>query len=136
MIRFLVYEASAGFVKHLEKNGADMEIRYMNDSKFIRELSKVLIDLFRYRVQLAPDQFTEKGFAERKMLLVLDIYDMLKEIKRQDKVDKRLKMKDVKFEHGGEMPVRNYAVIDHTNGLAKKMQFNMNAAMKKISVTC
>ena len=40
------------------------------------------MDLFKYRVQLSPDQFIEKGFAERKMLLVLDIYDMLKHIKR------------------------------------------------------
>ena len=94
------------------------------------------MDLFKYRVQLSPDQFIEKGFAERKMLLVLDIYDMLKHIKRQHIVDKKKNMKDVRFEHGGEMPVRAYAVVDHTKGVAKKMQFNMNAAMKKISVTC
>ena len=81
-MRFLLFEASQGFVKHLEKSGVNMEIRYMTDSKFMKNIAKFLIDLFKYRVQLAPDQFTEKGFAERKMLLVLDVYDMLKEIKR------------------------------------------------------
>ena len=79
------------------------------------------MDLFKYRVQLSPDQFIEKGFAERKMLLVLDIYDMLKHIKRQHIVDKKKGMKDVRFEHGGEMPVRPYTVVDHTKGVAKKM---------------
>ena len=30
-------------------------------------------------------------------------------------------MKDVRFEHGGEMPVRQYAVVDHSKGVAKTM---------------
>lgn len=34
------------------------------------------------------------------------------------------------------MAVRQYEVIDHTQGKSKSMQFNMNAALKKLSVTC
>ena len=113
-----------------------MDIAYISDVKFIKSISNPLMDLFRYRIQLSPDQFADDGYAERKMLLVLDIYDIIKSIKSQTKVDKKLNFRDPKFERGEEMAVRKYEVIDHTNGIAKSMQFNMNAAMKKVIITC
>ena len=64
-----------------------MEIQFLPDAKFIKELSKVLIDLFKYRVALSPEQFILSGYTERKMVLVLDLYDLVKQVRNMSKVN-------------------------------------------------
>ena len=95
----MAFESSTAFVNYLTANSVNLEIRYLIESKFIRELSKVLIDLFKYRVALAPDQFIQSGFTERKMVLVLDLYDLVKQVRKMSKIGHRLTMKETKFEH-------------------------------------
>jgi len=71
----------------------------MVEHKFLREMSKVLIDLFKYRVALAPEQFNQRGFTERKMVLVLDLYDLVKQVRKMAKIGYRVNMKDTTWEH-------------------------------------
>ena len=113
-----------------------MQIQFLNDSKFIKELSKLLIDLFKYRVALAPEQFIQIGFTERKMVLVLDLYDLVKQVRNMAKVGQKLSMQDAKWEHPCDQPLKQYAVVDHARGLSKHMQFNMNASLLQSSLTC
>lgn len=53
-----------------------------------------MIDLFKYRVALLPEQFITRGYTERKMVLVLDLYDVIKQIRKISKVGYKLNMKD------------------------------------------
>ena len=75
------------------------EVQYLPEAKFMKEFSKVLIDLFKYRVALSPEQFIQKGFTERKMVLVLDLYDLVKQVRNMAKVGHSLNRKDTKWDH-------------------------------------
>lgn len=93
-----------------------MEIRYLIEAKFIREMSKVLIDQFKYRVALSPDQFIQSGYTERKMVLVLDLYDLVKQVRNMAKVGERLTMKDKEYEHACDQALKHYSVVNHSSG--------------------
>lgn len=99
ILRYLAFESSSAFVSYLRANGVNLEIQFLIESKFIKELSKFLIDLFKYRVALSPEQFIQKGYTERKMVLVLDLYDLIKQVRNMSKVGHKLNMHDKKFEH-------------------------------------
>ena len=73
----------------------------------------MLVDVFAYRVKLSNDQFFENGFSEQKMLLPLEIYDIIKKVKKHTKVDKTLQMKDAKMPHPCDMADKGYGLVDH-----------------------
>jgi len=83
----------------LKKNKVNMEIRYLAEAKFLKHISKVLMDLFKYRVQLAPEQFATTGFAERKMCLLLDVFDIVKKVRKMSKVDAHLTRQEEGWNH-------------------------------------
>merc|ERR1711893_569213 len=113
-----------------------MQIQYMVEGKFLREFSKVLIDLFKYRVALAPEQFIAKGYTERKMVLVLDLYDLVKQVRKMAKIGYKINMKDKSWEHPCDQPFKQYQLVDHARGISKQMQFNMNACLLHRNITC
>ena len=53
----MAFESSTAFINYFHANGVNPQIQFMIESKFIRELTKVLLDLFKYRVALSPEQF-------------------------------------------------------------------------------
>ena len=55
ILKYLAFESSSAFISYLKNKGVNMELQYLIESKFIRELAKVLMDLFKYRVALAPE---------------------------------------------------------------------------------
>jgi len=55
----------------------------------------MLCDLFGYRLDMSQSQFFEKGYAERKMILILDIYDILKNTRKGIKINNKLSRQDV-----------------------------------------
>ena len=57
ILRYLTFDSSNAFTAYLRTHGVDPEMQYMTEAKFLRELTKVLINLFKYRVALAPEQF-------------------------------------------------------------------------------
>ena len=136
ILKYLAFESSNAFINYLTAKNVNMEIRHMIESKFIKELTKVLVDLFKYRVALSPEQFIQNGFTERKMVLVLDLYDIIKQVRMMAKVGHRLTMKDTAWEHPCDQALKLYSLVDHQNRVSKQMQFNMNAALLKSNVTC
>ena len=106
ILRYLLFEASPSFIRHLKANNIDCDIAFLPDTKYLKAASNFLIDLFRYRVQLSPEQFSETGYAERKMLLVLDVYDIIKSVKSQSKIHEKLNSRDSQFQRGEEMSLR------------------------------
>jgi len=71
----------------------------MIENKFIRDLTKVLLQVFNYRVALSPEQFIQPGYSERKMVLVLDVYDLVKQVRKNAKITTKINMKDATWRH-------------------------------------
>ena len=57
ILKYLAFESSTAFMNYLRANEVNMEIQFLPEAKFVKEFSKVCIDLFKYRVALSPEQF-------------------------------------------------------------------------------
>ena len=57
ILKYLAFDSSPAFINYLKDNDVNQQIQYMTEAKFLREMSKILVDLFKYRVALSPDQF-------------------------------------------------------------------------------
>ena len=90
ILHHVTFSCSNAFVKMLTDRGVNTDIQFLPDGKFFRNLSLMLVDVFAYRVKLSNDQFFENGFSEQKMLLPLEIYDIIKKVKKNTKVDQTL----------------------------------------------
>ena len=88
------------------------------------------MDNSKYRVELSPEQFISKGYAERKMCLVIDVYSFVKQVRQQAKADKRSTV-DVKWEHPCDQAIKHYELRNHTDHTVKDMQFKINATLLK-----
>ena len=55
ILRYLIFDSSSAMISFLKANKVNLEMKYLIDSKFIKCLSKVYMELFKYRVQLAPE---------------------------------------------------------------------------------
>lgn len=91
----------------------------MGEHKFCKALHSILGEHFGYQVDLSPDQFVQQGFGERKLILVLDVYDIVKQVRKQSKVHKRLAQVDRQWEHPCDQALKQYSVCDHTEHLLK-----------------
>ena len=70
------------------------------------------------------------------MVLVLDLYDLVKQVRKMAKIGYKINMKDTTWQHPCDQPFKQYQVIDHSRGISKQMQFNMNACLLKTNITC
>jgi len=50
----------------------------LGEKNFCKALQNILGEHFDYKVDLNPEQFISSGYGERKLILVLDVYDMVK----------------------------------------------------------
>ena len=69
-------------IEYLKQKGVNLETQYLGEYKFCRALSQILIENFNYRLDLSPEQFVQQGYGERKLILVLDSYDLVKQIRK------------------------------------------------------
>ena len=98
VIHHFLFRASDRFSKHIHeaasRNGGNVheDLKFMPDMEFFKNVSLILVDLFGYRVDLTPKQFFLEGFAERKLILLLDIYDIMKNVRKKIGVNKKLAM--------------------------------------------
>jgi hypothetical protein len=65
------------------------------------------------------------------MILVLDVYDYLKEVKKHMSISESLASSDIAQPYASDIPLRQYEVINHRTGEATKFEFNMNATLQK-----
>jgi len=71
---------------HLVNKNVSLETEYLPDHKFIKKLTDICADVFCYRLQISPEHFISLGYSERKMVLVLDLYDIVKQVRAQSKI--------------------------------------------------
>ena len=107
----------------------------MPDEAFYKNACLLLCDLFGYRVDLTPQQFFATGFAERKMVLVLSIYDILKKTRQGLKINSKLTRVELGAPHASDESRKQYQIVNHRDNIAKNMLFKINTAMEKRTLT-
>ena len=115
----------------MEFKGISLQCEYLSEGKFIKFLIAMCADLFAYRVVLSQEQYVKMEAPERKMILVLDLYDIVKQVRKQSKVDAKLDFRDPKWEHPCDIALKDYVLCDHKENLKKNMQFRINATLLK-----
>ena len=83
---------------------------------------------------MSQDQFFQEGFAERKLILILDLYDYLKEVKHAQRVQTTLSASD-SGPYPSDIPTRVYEVVNHRTNEATKFHFAMNATLQLAKTT-
>ena len=63
------------------------------------------------------------------MMLILDLYDFIKSVRKSTKIDKTLAAHDSKRVYACEMAKKDYGLVDHKMGVAKELQFKMNPTL-------
>ena len=61
--------------------------------KFFKCVTLFLVDLFGYRVNIDSKQFFQEGFTERKLIFILDIYDILKNVRKNIRINNNISKK-------------------------------------------
>lgn len=60
------------------EKGTNPKVEFLSELKFMKAAQNIFASVFNYKIALTPDQFVQEGFSERKLILVLDSYDMVK----------------------------------------------------------
>jgi hypothetical protein len=89
IIHHLLFRASERFTEFLNKS-VHPDVKFMPDETFFKNISLILCDLFNYRVDMTSKQFFGPGFAEKKLIMILDLYDILKNCRKGLKINSKL----------------------------------------------
>lgn len=111
-----------------------MDIQYLPDGKFYRNIFLILTDNLDYKPSMSVDQFFSDGFAERKLIMILDIYDLVNKVNKSMKIAEHLTAV-TDGPYASDIPTHVYEVINHRKGEATKFQFVMNPTLQKSKVT-
>lgn len=135
-IHHLMFRASETFTDAIQTGlpkgmNAHKDIKFQPDQIFYKSVSLILCDLFGYRVELTPAQFFEQGFAERKIILVLSIYDILKQVRKGIKINNKLTRVEAGAPHASDETMKQYMVVDHKAQVTKNMMFQINPQMQR-----
>jgi hypothetical protein len=104
VVHHLMFRASERFTEHIQdyvskmdgsKAGVHSDLKYMADGKFYSSVCLILCDLFGFRADLNSNQFFDIGYAERKLIMVLNIYDILKNTRKNIKINSKLARAEV-----------------------------------------
>ena len=143
IIHHFLFRASDRFSKHIHesaiRNGGNVhqDLKFLPDMQFFKSVTLVLCDLFGYRVDLTPTQFFQEGFGERKLILVLDLYDILKNVRKSIRANDRLAMAQDPSGavHATDQTVKRYAVVNHQEQTQKSMLFKLNLEIQRRQLT-
>lgn len=83
---------------------------------------------------MTVEQFFSDGFAERKLIMILDIYDLVKKVNKSMKIADHLSAV-TDGPYASDVPNHTYEVINHRKGEAIKFKFVMNPTQNKSKVT-
>jgi len=86
-------------------------------------------------VSLQPDQFFEYGFAERKLILVLDLFDLINRAKKDLKIEKTLNARGT-GPYASDRANHAYTVVNHVQKKANEYDFKINATSLETKIKC
>lgn len=92
-----LHYALLGFSRHVAQkiSARGYELQAKTDERFVECAFRLLREIFSYRPSLTTAQFFAKGFAERKLLLVIDVVKLCKDEHANLVSEQRLKAKPV-----------------------------------------
>ena len=70
---------------------------------------------------MTPKQFFDIGFAEKKLILILDIYDILKNCRKGLKINHNLVRVTEGIAHAADESRKEYQVVNHKDNVAKNI---------------
>lgn len=131
IVHHLVFRASESFTRLIQSKLADgmtvhQDIKFMPDISFYKNICLILCDLFGYRTNLTPNQFFSMGFSEPKIVFVLDLYDIIKQVRKGIKINERLTKVQYGVPHASDEAIKEYSVINHKENKSKTMVFKIN----------
>lgn len=91
--------------------------------------------MFNQRVSMQPDQFFEYGFAERKLILVLDLFDLISKAKKDLKIEKTLNARGA-GPYASDKSNHAYTVVNHLEKKAKEYDFKINSTSLDTHIKC
>ena len=104
-----MFRTSESFTEYfMTASKAQPDVKYMPDQMFYQQICLILCDLFGYRAELSEKQFFEKGSAERKMIFVLSIYDIIKSVRKGIKINTKLTRVDKGAPHASDETNKEY----------------------------
>ncbi|XP_022098965.1 centrosomal protein of 44 kDa-like isoform X2 [Acanthaster planci] len=77
LLHYILLDFSHPMAGHIINN--DIQLYGKSDDKFLAAVYKVLRDIFHYKPSITRQQFFSRGFAEHKIILVVDLIRMVKE---------------------------------------------------------
>ena len=80
----------------------------MPDGKFFQSIVLILCDLFAFRVDLNSHQFFDTGYAEKKLIMILNIYDILKNTRKNIKINDKLVRADPEATYACDEAIKEY----------------------------
>ena len=136
MIHHLIFRASERFTQHIqEKYHVHQDLKFLPDQQFYKSVCLILCDMFGYRADLTPEQFFDKGFAERKLIMILNIYDILKSTRKNIKINAKLARVEAGAPHATDEAIKEYQIVNHRENVAKNMLFKINTQMQRRQLT-
>lgn len=114
---------------------AHKDIKFLPDHPFYKSVCLILCDLFGYRAEMTIDQFFKRGLVERKIMMVLNIYDIMKKVRKGTKINNRLTRREQGAKHATDESYKQYQVVDHQNHVSKSFVFKINPEMQKRQIT-
>lgn len=78
-----MFRASQSFTDCIQSSlpeglNAHKDIKFLPDKAFYKSVCLILCDLFGYRAEMSQEHFFKMGSTERKIVMALQIYDILK----------------------------------------------------------
>jgi hypothetical protein len=112
----------------LFENGVSEDTQFLTDFKFLNKVMAVLINVLHYKPKLTIDQFFRYGFAEQKMLLCVDVIDLVRKKHKQLKIVKQLNQKRERFNRS--LDAGQYTNVSHYKGKETTFKYERNPPQK------
>lgn len=97
IVHYALFGSSPSVRDYMFSNGVDKDTVHLNDLKFFKSVTYILVNLFGYKAKITQDQFFKYGYAEMKMLLCCDIITLVKRKQKHLQMHRSLSAKRVMF---------------------------------------
>ena len=140
--------------EHLFANGVDRDIIHLNDMKFFKTITYVLVsrshisavhsfltlsfflqvNFFSYKIKITQQQFFKYGFAEMKMLLCCDVIKAVKQKHKQLRMQRSISAKRVMLSRTKMADSGRFSLLDHDQGKQSHYHYERDAQTKSARV--
>jgi hypothetical protein len=78
ILHFALFHLSQHVYQHLMANGVDQDTLVLPDNQFMARVLFIMPQFFSYRPAISIEQFFKYGYAEQKMILCIDVINLVR----------------------------------------------------------